>query len=125
MTPLPIPRDETENPDHTVLRRPRDSARASGASAQDVLTTIGETIYEWDLLSDRIRWGGNAADVLGIADMRALSTGGAFGSLLHPDSVTDRHQAVLNGVGVDYGGGVPFDVTYAIRLQTEVGMRTV
>ena len=127
MIPPPVPRDQhdgTAQPS-SVLMHPRDGARASGASAQDVLTTIGETIYEWDLTSDRIRWGANAAEVLGVSDMRALSTGGAFGSLLHPDSVTDRHQAVLNGVGVDYGAGVPFDVTYAIRLQTEAGLQTV
>ena len=105
--------------------KPGDARLPGGATAQDILSALGQTVYEWDIASDRIRWGANAAGVLGLSDMGALVTGDSYDAHLHPDSVTDRHQAVLNGIGVDYGSGVPFSIAYALKLTTAVGPRTV
>ena len=47
------------------------SARGSGhqfpADPRAILTSIGETVYDWDLATDVIAWSANAADVLGRA----------------------------------------------------------
>lgn len=95
-----------------------------GAGAQAILSSIGETLYEWDVASDRLRWAANAAELLGV-DPGALATGKAYDALVHPDSVTDRHQAVFNGIGVDDGAGLPFEITYALRLTSRAGPQAV
>src|SRR5687767_4286369 len=59
-----------------------EAEAGTGAGAQAILTAIGETVYEWDLATDRLRWGSNAGEVLGIRDMRTVASGSAFGALV-------------------------------------------
>lgn len=102
-----------------VLKGDRPAhAEHTGASVSAVLSQLGETLYEWDLETDRIRWAGNAAAVLGLADLGKASTGRKYAALVDPESLTDRHQAVLNGIGVDSGEGVAYDIVYALKLET-------
>jgi diguanylate cyclase (GGDEF)-like protein len=121
------------------------SSRAAGASAepaplfqgnpppgaspesggQAILTALGETLYDWDVAGDRLRWGANAAAVLGVEPPALPESGAAYDALVDPDSVTNRHEAVLNGIGIDYGAGVPYEITYALKLPRAGGMRTI
>lgn len=89
--------------------------RSAGAAVSTLLTELGETLYEWDLETDRLRWAANAGDVLGIEEQGRLASGRKFSALVDPDSLTDRHQAVLNGIGVDSGDGVAYDIVYALK----------
>lgn len=93
----------------------RSRARQPGASVSALLSELGETLYEWDLETDRLRWAANAGAVLGADDPARFSTGRKFGALVDPESLTDRHQAVMNGIGVDRGEGVAYDVVYALK----------
>ena len=45
-----------------------------------ILTSIGETVYTWDIATDAITWGVNAAEVLGLEDVSALASGRALPS---------------------------------------------
>lgn len=100
------------------------SERVSG-SAQSILTVLNEALYEWDLESDRIRWTGNASRVLGIDNPGAIATGQSYGDRVEPDSFTNRHEAVFNGMGIDYGAGVPFEIEYGLNLKVAGEMREV
>ncbi|MGQ7793476.1 diguanylate cyclase domain-containing protein [Faunimonas sp. B44] len=119
--------EEGYEPDLTpVLAAASDDRRSqSGANSQTILTAIGEALYEWDLETDRQRWSANVGDVLGLERFDGLAVGESYKTLVDPDSLTDRHQAVLNAIGIDYGSGVPYEVTYGLRLPGGPGTRTV
>jgi hypothetical protein len=95
--------------------------RSSGARGpfdpRAILTSIGEVVYDWDLATDAISWGANAADVLGIPDISGLSTGAAFALRVEPGSGPTRHEAILRSEAGDEGSGVPYAARYMVRLR--------
>ena len=81
---------------------------------RQILDSIGQTVYDWDLHSDRISWGPNAASVLGIA-LDAMRTGRAFAEFLSHDSEISRHEAIVRSAAVDAGMGAPFQICYGLN----------
>jgi diguanylate cyclase (GGDEF)-like protein len=82
--------------------------------ARDILTAVGEVLYDWTIADDTIRWGANALDVLGVGSIEQIVTGRNFGRLLDPENLSSRHEAVLNSPSSDVGGGVPYQVQYSL-----------
>ncbi|MYZ48648.1 EAL domain-containing protein [Propylenella binzhouense] len=109
-------------PDLTPVLAAKNPERTGGRRAEGshaILTAIGEALYEWDLESDRLRWSENLWAVLRTERSEKFASGKAYDGLVDPESLTDRHQAVLSAIGVDYGAGVPYDVVYCLRLGEE------
>jgi diguanylate cyclase (GGDEF)-like protein len=79
-----------------------------------ILASIGEAVYDWDLTTDRLLWGDNAASLMQIADPAALSTGAGFGDFVDPASPCTRSEAIAIAASLDDGQGVPFKARYAI-----------
>ena len=63
----------------------------------DVLGSAGVLAFEWDLVSDRIRWVGDAAALLG-ASADALNTGEVYRDHIHPDDLPARQQRFVAGL---------------------------
>lgn len=83
---------------------------------KDVLSSIGEVVYTWDLPSDDLRWGPNASDILGDAEAGMLNKGLAFARLLEPGAGRSRYDAIMDASGADLGDGVPYRTRYAVLL---------
>jgi diguanylate cyclase (GGDEF)-like protein len=81
-----------------------------------ILTSMGEIVYDWDIASDALIWGANAADVLGCTDLAAFGTGRAFTQAMEPDSDMPRNEAILASSDVDEGRGVPYQARYVLRI---------
>src|ERR671912_2920568 len=77
-----------------------------------VLTAIREVVYDWDLSSDQIAWGANAAAVLGLRDIATVATGTAFALRSDPADGKTRHEAVLRSQETDAGDGVLYRAAY-------------
>jgi diguanylate cyclase (GGDEF)-like protein len=90
-----------------------DPLVASGA--REILTAVGEVVYEWSIADDAIRWGANVLDVIKVASTELIATGRGFAALLDSSNLTSRHDAVLNSTGVDRGAGVPYQVQYSLN----------
>ena len=90
------------------------------AETQEILTAVGEVVYEWTIGDDAIRWGANVASVLGIA---SADKGLAFAAFLDTANLTSRHDAVLNGTASDQGEGVAYEVQYALLPDGAGGNR--
>jgi diguanylate cyclase (GGDEF)-like protein len=88
-----------------------------------VLTAIGEVVYDWDLSSDEIAWGANAAEVLGLADLAAIATGAGFALRSEPGAGRTRHEAVLRSEEADPGGGVPYRAAYLFSAKPGAPLR--
>src|SRR5215218_2502470 len=84
-----------------------------------ILTSIGEVVYDWDLASDALTWGVNAAEVFRLQDLGLFSTGKAFAAAVEPQSGQAR-AAVRDGKGADEGTGVAYAARYGLRVGDRV-----
>jgi diguanylate cyclase (GGDEF)-like protein len=84
-------------------------------NAGEILASVGEALYRWDIESDALVWSANVTDVLLVRDIRAISTGRAFAQLLQADNVQARFEAVIGSEERDEGRGVGYRIEYGIR----------
>ncbi|HEX2216122.1 MAG TPA: bifunctional diguanylate cyclase/phosphodiesterase [Xanthobacteraceae bacterium] len=90
------------------------SASLPGPDHAGILRSVGEVAYEWQLHSDALRWGDNAAEVLKI-ERDAISSGRSFAQFLAANNVSTRFDAVMQSGRTDAGSGVPYQVQYAVQ----------
>jgi EAL domain-containing protein (putative c-di-GMP-specific phosphodiesterase class I) len=64
-------------------------------------------------------WSPNAAEVLGVVDLDALSRGDAFSGLIEPGSGPIPPEAIFSEEGIDAGDGVPYRSRYALRVRSD------
>jgi diguanylate cyclase (GGDEF)-like protein len=81
-----------------------------------ILRSVGEVPYAWDMATDALAWGDNAAAVLKVAGA-AIATGRAYAALLDPANATTRVDAIMQAAGPDNGAGVAYQVTYRLRAN--------
>jgi len=97
------------------LRSEDGAAAAPAIDATRIVASVGELPYEWQIATDRLHWGDRAHEVLGIANMSAISTGRGFAQLLDPGTQATRFDAVMGSGETDKGGGVYYRLKYALR----------
>ena len=118
--PLPLPLALALPPTPPVLGAVSESPPALGAfpDARAILESIGETLYDWDLNTDRLRFGPNAAAALGLTDIEAISTGRAFAERLSPESESSRYEAITRAAASEParapGCGASYQVRYGL-----------
>jgi diguanylate cyclase (GGDEF)-like protein len=83
--------------------------------ATAILGSIGEVAYEWRLDTDELTWSANAAAVLGVADIGDIATGKAYARRVDAEGGQSRGDAVQEVQQSDAGGGVPYQVQYALK----------
>ena len=83
-----------------------------GANPGAILNALDSVVYDWEIASDRLTFGPNAARALRELPQEALSTGADFATLVTADSDSSRYLAVFNGLSADEGSGAPFRVHY-------------
>lgn len=93
----------------SASRTPR---RPTPTGPQAALAALKGVTYAWDLGSDALTWGPNAADVLGLSPSALPRTGRAFAQMVEPGSGLDRRDAMA----ADERGNRTFDGCYALRL---------
>jgi diguanylate cyclase (GGDEF)-like protein len=84
-----------------------------------ILTSLGEVVYDWDVPTDRISWGVNAADIPGAADLSVLSSGRELALATEPGSGPTRQDVIFSSGATDQGSGVPYRTRYTIRLAAD------
>ena len=92
-----------------------------GPDAPAILASIGGLAYTWDIGSDRLDWGPNAADVLGAVARADLDTGLAFSARLAPESPGSRYDSVMQSKRSDGGAGVVYQTVYALTPPPGAG----
>ncbi|CAN5488581.1 bifunctional diguanylate cyclase/phosphodiesterase [soil metagenome] len=91
--------------------------RAAPGAGVDLLATLGQTSFSWDIVSDTLYWSDNVAAVLRDIPQPALSKAGEFSKLIEPTR-SIRTDAVLNSTATDSGEGVPYQIEYGLRAST-------
>ena len=83
--------------------------------AAEVLRSIGDVAYEWRLDTDALLWSGNAASVLGVADLADIASGRGYAQHIEAEDGQCRVDAITQTGQSDAGDGVPYQVQYAFR----------
>ncbi len=80
---------------------------------QDVLQSVGECVYEWDLEQDVLEWNEGAATLLCTSE-EAISSNRKYSRLLLSSTLSSRDDTIISSEEKDTGNGVPFRLKYAL-----------
>lgn len=97
-----------------LLDRIAHACPAETPDPRDILNSLGEVVYDWDLLSDRLRWGPNVGEVLGFHDSLKVETGAAYTDCIAPESGMSRQEAITQSIEADVGRGVRYHIHYGL-----------
>jgi diguanylate cyclase (GGDEF)-like protein len=87
--------------------------------AADILASLGQTSFVWEIGSDRLTWSENAASVFADIPAEALSTGAGFAKLIEP-ARSIRQDALTHAPPARADEGVPYRIEYGVRATTAV-----
>ena len=91
---------------------------------RDILSSLGEVVYDWDLITDRMRWGPSACDVLGFSEAAGVVSGAAYAERIASESPMTPHEAVLRSRERDGGAGVRYQLQYGLIPAAGSSRRT-
>ena len=94
-----------------------------GPDPRVILDSIGEVVYDWDLVSDRLTWGPNVLKVLAGVSREQISSGRSYGEIIAPDSATTRFAAISAPGAIDQGAGAPYRARYGLSVPDSDGRR--
>ena len=89
-------------------------ADAFALDPRSTLNRLRAVVYDWDIVSDRLAWGANAAETLAAFPPSALATGAGFAELVTADSPSSRYLAIQESSGRDGGDGAPYRAVYRL-----------
>lgn len=119
--PAPSPSAAAE-PVRTARAAPDIDVDASGyPDPRAILDSIGEVVYDWDIVSDRLNWGPNADRVLAVIGGQPIASGRAFSEFVTSDSATTRYAAIMDAAGRDEGAGVAYQARYGLAAGPRAG----
>lgn len=100
------------------LSAPDGFQRVQNASGR-ILTSLGEIAYDWSLAGDRLFWGANFADVLGLEPGERFATGAGWESACAPiaqqSEPISRASAIAKGRNAQNDNGA-YSLRYRVRL---------
>ncbi len=116
VAPLSLAGTEQSGGSYYTLKA-HDRPAAAPADGHDVdvvgiLSAVQETIYTWDIASDRVDWANNARQVLGVRSLESIATGSAFQFLMAPEHIQRRIDALSNVTTTRDGDTAEFRVQY-------------
>ena len=86
----------------------------AGPDAGEILRAVGEATYEWYADGDTLTWSANAAAVLSIGDVGAISSGKGYAQTIATEPGQGRAELMAKA-GRDGGEGVSFQIQYALK----------
>ena len=95
--------------------RPDRLTETEGLDLVGILSSVDETAYVWDLITGRLKWESNAAEILGVSDMTKIATGATYHSLIAPEHLNARLEVFTRSIGADRVHGVPYRLQYRLR----------
>ena len=85
--------------------------------AADILASLGQASFVWEIGSDRLDWSGNASSVFADIPPQALASGSEFAKLIEP-ARSICHDALTHAPPVRGDEGVPYRIEYGVRAST-------
>ena len=86
--------------------------------AADILASLGQASFVWEIGSDRLVWSDNASSVFADIPAESLASGAEFAKLIEP-ARSVRHDALAHAPPAR-AEGVPYRIEYGVRATTAV-----
>ncbi|MBR0831066.1 bifunctional diguanylate cyclase/phosphodiesterase [Bradyrhizobium manausense] len=84
--------------------------------ASDILASLGQEVFVWDLASDAIQWGDQAGQIFAGIPPERLASGAEFSKLIEP-AQSIRTAALAQTSAVHGADGTPYRVEYGVRMS--------
>jgi len=88
------------------------------SDAGEVLLSVGETVYQWDIPNDQLTWATNAQSLLGVENANKIASDREYSHLLLPDAASSRNAAIFGSDEKDCGDGVYFQIQYGLSAKS-------
>jgi diguanylate cyclase (GGDEF)-like protein len=111
------------NPQSGLLERIAHASPNATPNPRDILSSLGGVVYDWDLISDQLRWGPNVGEVLGFSAQNPIETGAAYAERIAPESGAPPQETILRSRENDLGSGVKYQLHYSLALGSEAPRR--
>jgi len=85
--------------------------------ASDILRSLGQAAFVWDIVTDAISWSDNAASVFSEIPVGALASGVELAKLIEP-SRSVRSDMLAQSPPARARMGVPYRIEYGVRANT-------
>ncbi|RZN13600.1 bifunctional diguanylate cyclase/phosphodiesterase [Bradyrhizobium sp. Leo121] len=85
--------------------------------AADILASLGQVTFVWDIASDALVWSDNVALVFPDLPAEAIASGAAFSRLIEPPRAI-RSDAFGQPAPLRSGEGMPYRIEYGVRANT-------
>ncbi|MGY3603199.1 MULTISPECIES: putative bifunctional diguanylate cyclase/phosphodiesterase [unclassified Bradyrhizobium] len=85
--------------------------------AADILASLGQVTFVWDIASDALVWSDNVALVFPDLPAEAIASGAAFSRLIEPSRAI-RSDAFGQPAPLRSGEGMPYRIEYGVRANT-------
>ncbi|MBO4225494.1 bifunctional diguanylate cyclase/phosphodiesterase [Bradyrhizobium neotropicale] len=85
--------------------------------AADILASLGQVTFVWDIASDALVWSDNVALVFPDLPAEAIASGAAFSGLIEPSRAI-RSDAFGQPAPLRSGEGMPYRIEYGVRAST-------
>jgi diguanylate cyclase (GGDEF)-like protein len=98
---------------------PKSTIASKDIDAPSILSAIGEVVYDWNIVTDKLTWGPNAAELLGSIAGEDISTGLAYAQRMSARSFSSRYDAIFGSSLKDDGYGVLYEAVYELEPEGE------
>jgi len=88
------------------------------------IASAGVAAYRWHIGQDVLEWNLEAPNALK-RPMELLTSGRNFASLLDPDNLTSRYEAVMNSIPQRSGDSAPYHIEYQLKADPDTGTPAV
>jgi diguanylate cyclase (GGDEF)-like protein len=104
---------------------PKPALVSEDLDAPSILSAIGEVVYNWNIVTDKLSWGANAAELLGPVADGDLSSGLAYAQRVSARSFTSRYDAIFGSSLKDDGYGVLYEAVYELEPEGDANSDTI
>ena len=92
--------------------------------ADQILASLGQAAFSWDIATDRLIWSEHVAAVFPDIPLERLATAKEFSNLIEPQRAV-RSDALVPSPAAQSGEGAPYRIEYGVRATTSAQVQWI
>ena len=92
--------------------------------ADQILASLGQAAFVWDIATDRLVWSGHVAAVFPDIPLERLATASEFSNLIEPQRAV-RTEALVPSPAASSVEGAPYRIEYGVRANTSAQVQWI
>ena len=92
--------------------------------ADQILASLGQAAFVWDIATDKLVWSAHVAAVFPDIPLERLATAAEFSNLIEPKRSV-RSEALVASPAASSGEGAPYRIEYGVRATTSAQVQWI